>query len=303
MIVGITGASGFVGTNLKAYFAKFGDIVVKEINRQSIGTGLVIDDDKIDIVIHLAGKAHDLRTNVDNDEYYKSNFELTKQLYDCFLASKASGFIFVSSVKAAADKVDGALTEEQDPTPETPYGKSKLLAEQYIQGKALPANKSFYILRPCMIHGPGNKGNMNLLYKFVEKGIPYPLAGFHNRRSFLSIENLCFVMKELIKDNEIPSGVYNVADDEPLSTNQVVSVMAASLKIKEKQLKFRPAIIQFLARLGDKLHLPLTTERLRKLTEDYIVSNVKIKKALKKDLPVTSLEGLRITFDSFKKMK
>ena len=84
----------------------------------------------------------------------------------------------------------------------------------YILSKEIPKGKRVYILRPCMIHGPGNKGNLNLLYQLVSKGLPWPLGGFQNQRSFLSVENLCFVIKELLENESIPSGVYQVADDE-----------------------------------------------------------------------------------------
>jgi len=150
-----------------------------------------------------------------------------------------------------------------------------------------------------MIHGPGNKGNLNLLYKFVKKGIPYPLAGFDNKRSFLSVENLCFIIKELVERDDIASGVYQVADDEPLSTNEVVSVLSASINKKPKLWKISPRLIQAVAKLGDAFHLPLTTERLNKLTESYMVSNQKIKQAMGKDLPLTSRKGLEITAASF----
>ena len=69
-----------------------------------------------------------------------------------------------------------------------------------------------------MIHGSGNKGNLNLLYQFVKKGIPYSLAVFENQPCFLSIKNLCFIIKELL-ENEIPSGVHKVTDNQSLSTN------------------------------------------------------------------------------------
>ena len=41
-----------------------------------------------------------------------------------------------------------------------------------------------------MIHGPGNKGNLNLLYSLVSKGLPWPLGSFENKRSYCSIDNL-----------------------------------------------------------------------------------------------------------------
>jgi len=294
--ISLTGANGFVGSNLIGYLD--GLCKTHSISRAELST---INPQLLNTngIIHLAGKAHDLKKVSDPQEYYQVNFELTKKLYDAFLASGAKKFIFVSSVKAASDSVDGILTEDTPPDPKTDYGKSKLMAEQYIQSQPLPDSKSYYILRPCMIHGPGNKGNLNLLYKFVKKGIPYPLAGFDNKRSFLSVENLCFIIKELIERDDIASGVYQVADDEPLSTNEVVSVLSASINKKPKLWKISPGLIRAVAKLGDAFHLPLTTERLNKLTESYMVSNQKIKQAMDKDLPLTARKGLEITAASF----
>ena len=294
--ISLTGANGFVGSNLIGYLD--GLCETHPISRAELST---INPQLLNTngIIHLAGKAHDLKKVSDPQEYYQVNFELTKKLYDAFLASGAKKFIFVSSVKAASDSVDGILTEDTPPDPKTDYGKSKLMAEQYIQSQPLPDSKSYYILRPCMIHGPGNKGNLNLLYKFVKKGIPYPLAGFDNKRSFLSVENLCFIIKELVERDDIASGVFQVADDEPLSTNEVVSVLSASINKKPKLWKISPGLIRAVAKLGDAFHLPLTTERLNKLTESYMVSNQKIKQAMGKDLPLTSRKGLEITAASF----
>jgi nucleoside-diphosphate-sugar epimerase len=150
-----------------------------------------------------------------------------------------------------------------------------------------------------MIHGPENKGNLNLLYNIVSKGIPWPLGNFKNERSYLSIENLCFIIKELIQRQDIPSGVYNVADDIPLSTNEIVKLIAESKGKKARFLHLNKTLIIYLARLGDLLKLPLNSERLKKLTENYVVSNAKIKLALGKPLPVSSKEGLIKTLKSF----
>jgi nucleoside-diphosphate-sugar epimerase len=94
-----------------------------------------------------------------------------------------------------------------------------------------------------------------------------------NKRSFFSIDNLMFIVKELIEREDISSGVYNVADDEALSTNDVISSLAESKNRKAKIWKVSKGLIQFLAKLGDVFRLPLTTERLQKLTESYVVSN------------------------------
>ncbi len=294
--VKITGATGFVGKHLTKYLKEMDIYAISRTDLAAINSVSLKDSD---VVIHLAGKAHDLKKTSNPEEYYQINFQLTKTLYDAFLESDAKKFFFISSVKAAADDVAGILTEDTPADPKTDYGKSKLLAEQYIQNQPLPQGKSYFILRPCMIHGPGNKGNLNLLYQFVKKGVPYPLAGFDNKRSFLSVTNLCFIIKELLQRDDIPSGIYNLADDEPLSTSEVVSILSAAISKKPKLWSVSPAFIRAVAKLGDILHLPLTTERLDKLTESYVVSNQKIKQAIDTGLPLTSRKGLEITAASF----
>lgn len=293
----VSGLTGFVGQNLRAYLMAH-CIDCLALTREELA---IVEPNFLDgatAVVHLAGKAHDLKRTSNPNEYYEVNFEFTKNLYDAFLKAKAKKFIFISSVKAVADSVDGILTEDATPSPRTHYGKSKLMAEEYIMSQPLPEGKTYYILRPCMIHGPGNKGNLNLLYEFVKKGVPYPLAGYENKRSFLSVYNLCFVIKALL-ERDIPSGAYNVADDEALSTNKVITILAESLKKKAKLWAIPPSWVQFISRIGDKIKLPLNTERLSKLTENYLVSNAKIKKSLNQNLPLTSTEGLKITAESF----
>jgi nucleoside-diphosphate-sugar epimerase len=289
----ITGSSGFVGLNLIEYLAHCFAFL-----KYQKGGPIEINQD---IVIHLAGKAHDLKKKSNLPEYYQVNTELTKVIFDAFLISEAKVFITLSSVKAIADEVVVQLTEDYLPNPITHYGKSKLLAEQYILSKEIPEGKRVYILRPCMIHGPGNKGNLNSLYNLVSKGFPWPLGGFDNKRSFCSIENVCFIIKELIERVDIPSGVYNIADDVPLSTDEVIRLIAESYGQRIRIFKFRKSIILLLARLGDLLKLPLNSERLRKLTESYTVSNDKIINAIGKSLPVSSTVGLIRTLESFSK--
>ena len=206
----------------------------------------------------------------------------------------------MSTVKAVADEVKGILSEDKVPNPKTHYGIAKYQAEQYILSKQVPKGKRVYILRPCMIHGPGNKGNLNLLYQLVTKGVPWPLGAFKNQRSFLNIENLCFIIKELLENESIPSGIYNVADDTSLSTNELIQLLGESLDKKTLILKINTSIIKSCAKFGDYLHLPLNSERLQKLTENYIVSNQKIVSALGKPLPVNAKTGLLKTFESFK---
>jgi nucleoside-diphosphate-sugar epimerase len=288
----LTGGSGFVGINLIEFLATTNKCI-------SFQKGNKVEISQ-DLVVHLAGKAHDLKKTSNPDGYYQVNTELTKQVFDAFLASDAKVFISLSSVKAVADVVHGELIEDAIPNPLTHYGKSKLLAEQYIFSKEIPEGKRVYILRPCMIHGPGNKGNLNLLYQLLSKGFPWPLGAFENKRSYCSIDNLMFIITELIKREEIPSGIYNVADDVPLSTNEVIAILAESLNKKPRIWHWPKSMIEFGAKIGDVFNLPLNEERLQKLTDSYVVNNKKLMSAIGKTLPVSSREGLQRTFRSFK---
>lgn len=309
----ITGIHGFVGSNfvsaLKGDNNLYGLDIITPQKEGVIKTFLWENIETIsyplqnlpqfDVIIHLAGKAHDTKNQSIARDYFDINTGLTQKIFDFFLESSAKKFIFFSSVKAAADSVIGdILTEEINPTPVGPYGESKIRAEEYIQ-KHLPQDKQVYILRPCMIHGPGNKGNLNLLYNVVKKGIPWPLGSFDNRRSFTSIDNLCYVIEGLLTQ-DVPSGIYHIGDDEAMSTNELIITMCEVMGKKPHIWKMNKRVMEGCARLGTLLHLPLNTERLRKLTENYVVSNEKIKKALGiEKMPVTAKEGLVKTIKSF----
>ena len=214
--------------------------------------------------------------------------------------------MFFSTAKAAADKVDGVLTEDVVPAPVGPYGESKIAAERYIldaleSRKDELTDRGIYIFRPCMIHGPGNKGNLNLLYNVVKKGVPWPLGAFENRRTFTSVENICFAVNGVLTKN-VPSGIYNMGDDEALSTNELIEEICKSLGKKAHIWKLPKGMMNGVAKVGGWLHLPLNPERLRKLTESYISSNVKIKKALGVEkMPVNARDGLKVTLESFSK--
>lgn len=282
MKVLMTGSHGFVGTNLiSALSGKY------EIVRWD-----VCSDDplpEVDAVIHLAGKAHDTKHTTEAAEYFRVNTELTKKIYDQFLESSAKKFIFFSSIKAK----DG----------DTPYAKSKKAAEDYIRGKLKIENgkwkeKATYILRPCMIHGPGNKGNLNLLVNVVRKGIPWPLAAYENKRSFASIGNVSYIVDRLLC-SDVESGVYNICDDEAISTNDLIRLICECLGKEAHLWRIPKGLMSGLARLGDVLHLPLNTERLVKLIENYIVDNSIIKHALGVEaLPINAKDGLRKTIQS-----
>ncbi len=270
----ITGSHGFIGTNL-----------IEVLSRQHEIIRWNVREDKplpeVDVVIHLAGLIHDTKHTYKKEAYYQVNTTLTQQIYDRFLDSNAKKFIFFSSIKAQ----DG----------DTPYALSKKKAEEYIL--KMEDGKNVYVLRPCMIHGKGNKGNLNLLYKVVKLGLPWPLAAFENKRSFASIDNVCYIVLELLNKN-VESGIYNICDDEPISTNELISIICDCLGKKARLWRIPKGLITGIARLGNVLHLPLNMERLQKLTEDYIVDNTKIKQALGiVEMPIKTIDGLKTTIN------
>jgi len=330
----ITGVHGFVGSNLVEALKEEHTIYGLDIvNPMKDGVRYTFSWDDLETetmtpgvgaIIHLAGKAHDVKNKSAADVYFKVNTGLTQKIFDWYLAHPtAKKFVFFSTAKAAADRVEGEfLTEDVVPAPVGPYGESKIKAENYIISRfkqfnglsslredALepleplehlkPTSKDVYILRPCMIHGPGNKGNLNLLYGVVSKGIPWPLGAFENRRSFTSIGNLQEVIKGLLV-KDVPSGIYNMGDDEALSTNELIEVICSALGKKAHIWNIPRGLMNGVAKIGDVMHLPLNSQRMQKLTENYVVSNAKIKAALgMKQMPVRAKDGLRETIKSF----
>lgn len=313
----ITGVHGFVGSNLVKYLASnntiYGlDVVAPEkVSVEKTFSWYDIDNDVIppvDAIIHLAGKAHDTKNQTIADEYFKVNRDLTIKVFDYFASRKTSKFVFFSTAKAAADKVEGVLKEEVIPSPVGPYGESKIAAESYILNCINNRSHSFdkkgvYIFRPCMIHGPGNRGNLNLLYRLVSNGIPWPLGAFDNHRTFTSIENMCYAVNGVLTKS-VESGIYNMGDDEPLSTNELIELMCAALGKKAHIWKISRGFMNICAKIGGALHLPLNPERMQKLTESYVSSNEKIKAALGiESFPVDARTGLTRTIKSFIKQE
>lgn len=304
----ITGAYGFVGTNLSRYLVSKGHECVAldmpKARRDDVPYKVFhswdeldsIDWAGIDAVVHLAGKAHDLKNVSDPQSYFDINVGLTEKIF-AWYAKKVEveggggrrTFVYFSSSKASPDG--------------NAYGRSKYAAEEYLKNATHPSststsNLNLCILRPAMIHGPGNKGNLNLLWGIARRGFPWPLAAFENRRSFTSIGNICASVEALCERGE--NGVYPIADDEMLSTNHLIELMAEVCGRKPHLWSLPKRLMRFAAKVGDVLHLPLNTERLGKLTEDSFVDNTALKKHLGwNEMPIRAEDGMRETLKSF----
>lgn len=276
----ITGSNGFVGTNLRRHLEERGHscVTLDVRNADYDWTELArIPFESCDAVVHLAGKAHDLRKVASEQDYFDVNVGLTEKIFKASVG-KVPRIVYFSSSKASA--VGNA------------YGRSKLAAERVLDGRAV-------VLRPAMIHGPGNKGNLNLLWKIARHGFPWPLAAFENRRSFTSIGNVCAAVEALCARGE--NGVYPIADDEMLSTNRLIELIAEVCGRRARLWRIPKGLMRAVARIGDALHLPLNTERIEKLTEDSFVDNSKLRAVLGwEKMPIRAEDGMRKTLESFK---
>jgi nucleoside-diphosphate-sugar epimerase len=303
MKVVITGTTGFVGTNVKAFLASK-DYEIVALDRTQGQGSFTFGEISSPICrgavwIHLTGKSKDVQAPALLAEYLTANVELTKTVFQAFIDDvTASTFIYFSSVKAAAAKVEGVLTEADELEVDVPYGLSKRLAEKYLLGITLPPGKRLIIIRPTMIYGPNSTGNLFSLFSFIKKGIPYPFSAFSNSRSLLSIDNLNYVILKIINDPGFHPGIYNVADDGVISTNEIIDIIGRSLAKKPFLLPIPRTLIAGLASVGEKLHLPFNKKVVGKLTENYVVSNAKLVAELGCPLPFETRNSLEELFRS-----
>lgn len=293
MAILITGGSGFIGSNFHNYLdnselinldlnepdfdfkSKFyrGDIRIEEDVRKSIlGNGC-------DIIISLAAKHHDF--GIDHDEYFDTNEEGTKIL--CKVASEAGikKIIFYSSVAVYGFR-DEMSTERMDPSPDSPYGASKLAAEKVLQNWTTEDNtRQVVIIRPTVVFGPNNRANMYSLIRQIDSGFYFHLGKANNIKSIAYVENLVkatLFLKERMRPGVI---IYNYADEPQLSSRMIGDTIAHSLgkKIRlniPKWLGMAAGLpFDFIIKITGK-NLPVSSARLRKLSTETNHSAKKI---------------------------
>ncbi len=293
--IAILGSSGFIGQNLLENIeGSFGVSLRNDDLQERLGSA--------EVIVNLVGKAHDHKGDATEEDYFYVNFGLTKQIFTAFNNSKASVLIHVSSI-AAVEEYESVspLVETDSCNPLSWYGKSKLIAEQWLLEQELNEGKKIIIVRPPMVHGVGDKGSLRLLYRLISRGIPYPLSSFNNSRSFIGIDNFIFFIKAFIeRRHSIDSGVYHIADDEYVSTSEIIAIMKEVTGKRILNLSIPRFLVRFIAGLGDRIPIPLNTKRLKKMTGTLLLSNVKAKSVLGiRKLPTTAKEGLYKTIRSF----
>lgn len=217
----LTGAGGFVGQrfleiNSEAYEIETLSLRNNEWQNRSFSG--------VDAIVHLAGKAHEMN-KIDDSIYFEINTELTRKLYIKAAGEGVKQFICISSTKVYGDHPTGVLNESSPADPDDAYGKSKLAAETFLLSRN--DGCAIAIIRPPLVYGPRVKGNMINLLKLCARKIPLPFKGIKNRRSMVYVDNLVALINAIVQKKG--TGVYIGGDAEPLSTEQLVTLIRKAM--------------------------------------------------------------------------
>lgn len=238
----ITGVNGFVGQSVAPFLVERGYAVVGAGRSAFVAAGVEfvsiakIDGftdwsealKNVDVVVHLAGRAHKMNETAEERHlYHETNVVGTLNLAKQALRAGVKKFVFISSIKAMlSDAHEEALTESFVCKPLEPYGLSKLEAEMELLKICQATGMKVVILRPPLIYGPGVKGNLASLIQLVRRLPILPLGGIRNRRSLLGVKNLASAIEAVIVGDGADGGVFLVSDGEDISTSELVQRFA-----------------------------------------------------------------------------
>jgi len=308
----ITGATGFVGKNLISLLAQQDYQLNAAVRRSEtflapkVSTTIVGDIDRntdwqkallnIDAVVHLAGRAHILKEKSDDPltEFIKVNTAGTANLVKQSVQAGVKHFIFISSLGAITTQSDRPLNERSPCQPDTPYGISKLKAEQALLEIVQASAMDWTILRPPLVYGADNPGNMARLIKLIKTGLPLPLSSIHNRRSFIYVGNLVSAIATCLQHPKARSETFLVSDREVLSTLELIQLLGKGL---DRQIYSFPCPAQLLKLAGQFTNQTSTVDRLIGSLE---IDSSKIQTLLNWSPPFTVTEGLSITSQCYK---
>lgn len=217
----ITGKNSYIGTSVEKW-------LIKEPKKYQVVTIDLkdsfwkrIDFSQYDVVFHVAGIAHVSSDPKMKNKYYEVNRDLTVEVAKKAKMDGVKQFIFMSSIIVYGDRSSRVITKETIPSPRDFYGDSKLQAEEGLK-KLADDNFKIVLVRPPMIYGEGSKGNYPKLSKLAKLTPLFP--DFYNERSVLHIDNLCELIKIVIKKEQV--GLILPQNKEYVSTADLVKLIS-----------------------------------------------------------------------------
>lgn len=292
-----TGASGFLGHNVKPILSNLYDVTTIGITSQddiqsNIAKEIPCLSEKYDVVLHAAGKAHIYPKSQDDvKSFYDVNFHGTVNL--CKALEKIGlpkSFIFISTLDVYGLSVGEDIDETYPMNPTTHYAISKLQAEEYLIHWAKKNGVILGILRPSLMTGPNPPGNLRAMIKGIQKGYYVNIAGGYTRKSLMMIQDIA----NLVPKIEKVGGIYNVCDNHHPSYYELGICISKQLGKKYKPFSIPYWMAYVLAKIGDKINiLPIDSHRLEQLTKSNTYSNEKAKTMLKWE-PLDVLENFKI---------
>lgn len=266
----VTGSSGYLGASFIQKYQKKYQFKTFSLRNEKIED---IDFKNIDLVLHCAALVHQ-KQEYSYKKYYEINVQYPVKLAKLAKQKGVKQFIFISTVAVYGDDKE-KLDENTACNPVTTYGKSKLEAEKQL----MEFNDNDFIIsivRIPVIYGKGAPGNIKSLVNLVKKASIIPLGGIKNKRSFISIENLCYLIDAIITQKK--SGTFLYADNKSLSTTTLCELIAKGLDKKVVLVKiplFESIIKLIKPSLHKKLYTNLevdNTATIKKLSETSTLS-------------------------------
>jgi len=194
------------------------------------------------------------------------------------------------------------LTETTPCSPDTPYGRSKLAAEQALIDLAKDSGMTYTILRPTLVYGPGNPGNMERLLKLIQTGLPLPFGAIQNRRSFLYVGNLVDIILTTLTHPNARNQTFICSDGQDLSTPELIRLIAHCAQQPCRLVPVPLPLLRLSGKLGDSMQqithrtLPLNTDTLDRLTGSLSVDISHLQTQLHWRPPFTVEQGLKTLF-------
>ena len=232
----ITGASGFVGQFLQSALQKNHQTLA--ISRQRAehllsGSEDIIRYEHADALIHLAGRAHVMHEKIPDiyQAYKEVNVDYSLKVATLAHFLGISRFVYLSSVKVNGEASNVPYSENDSPEPLDVYGQTKLEAELLLKDYCAKHQIELVIIRPPLIYGPNVKGNFKSLIKLSQLPIPLPFGKVVNKRSLISLHNLCSFIEECCHHPRAANQIFLVSDDDDVSTTTLIRTIRKSLGI------------------------------------------------------------------------